>query len=392
MSWGILPEAAQVRLRFREWDNSARRKAHLQGQIEYPIRLSLKPPSGKQALADINHFQTFLAAWSSLPGVLFELKRYRSLGEQNVPIAVEFHTFQEIVGFLGEQAQIEHWQGLMQQICQAVYPSSLHSSAKNVLINHLFSLEQYSQLDLSLLMLLLPQLKAGLGVGGYLRALPVSGVDTKFVETHQTLIEALSDVLHEGAVLAAGGLLPWLECLESPKGWLWVRPLCDRTRSALASLPLLQLDSETLQYFELPAQRILIIENLQSGLGLPDMPDTIAVAGGGKNLTWLDAPWSMKKRLGYWGDIDTDGLLMLSQARTKVSHIEPLMMDLATFQNFSHHGVEGHRQLGNLPLALTQEEARLFEYLVNTQGVNRLEQERLPSDYVRAALSVWIDS
>ncbi len=36
------------------------------------------------------------------------------------------------------------------------------------------------------------------------------------------------------------------------------------------------------------------------------------------------------KNVGYWGDIDSEGLTILSDARSKLSGITPLMMDELT--------------------------------------------------------------
>ncbi|WP_446940887.1 Wadjet anti-phage system protein JetD domain-containing protein [Pseudomonas aeruginosa] len=42
-------------------------------------------------------------------------------------------------------------------------------------------------------------------------------------------------------------------------------------------------------------------ENLQAGYGLPELPGTIAVFGGGANTAWLQAEWLKDRRIGYWG-------------------------------------------------------------------------------------------
>lgn len=88
--------------------------------------------------------------------------------------------------------------------------------------------------------------------------------------------------------------------------------------------------SNTLREYELPASNILVVENMQSGLALPEMSDTIAVVGEGGNVAWVDAPWLKNKRLGYWGDIDTWGLSILSDVREKGVTIQSLMMDHKT--------------------------------------------------------------
>jgi hypothetical protein len=158
---------------------------------------------------------------------------------------------------------------------------------------------------------LLPQLTPGMGKGFYLRALPVTGVDTKFIETHKLLIEELLNVLHGGAVTWTGGLLPWLDCMPRPAGWLMRSPLDKPARNALGCMPILKLPYMMLLTYEMPAEHILVVENIESGLALPPMENTIAVIGGGKNVAWMDAVWLKEKHVGYWGDIDTWGLCFL---------------------------------------------------------------------------------
>ncbi|NIR95359.1 MAG: hypothetical protein GWO08_17420, partial [Gammaproteobacteria bacterium] len=65
--------------------------------------------------------------------------------------------------------------------------------------------------------------------------------------------------------------------------------------------PLLQLSTQTLRAAPLPATNILVVENTQSGYGLPALNDTVAVFGGGANVSWMDAPWLRDKNIGYWG-------------------------------------------------------------------------------------------
>ncbi|MDK6203856.1 DUF2220 domain-containing protein, partial [Oligella urethralis] len=208
--------------------------------------------------------------------------------------------------------------------------------------------------------------------------------DTKFIEQHGYLLEAILDVLHEGAISAAGGLSSWLACLEKPRDWLLVRPLCPKPLAALAGMPILRLSTETLWHMPLPAHNILIIENEQSCLALSHIPETIAVAGGGKNLSWLGAEWLADKRVAYWGDIDSEGFAMLSQARTKVPQLKALMMDAATVERFAERMVEEPHSVFKAPECLLEAEQHLFQNLrrgVYQQG--RLEQERLDRDYIQ---------
>jgi hypothetical protein len=211
------------------------------------------------------------------------------------------------------------------------------------------------------------------------------------------LIEALLDAVHEGEVSACGGLYPWLDCLPGPRGLAQgvpvVRPLSPGTRHAYQGLPLFQLSADLLRQHELPATNILVVENLQSGLALPDLGDTIAVIGGGRNVSWMDAPWLAAKRVGYWGDIDTWGLSILSDARASLATLEPLMMDLATLKAHEERMVQEPEPLSTLPAQLTSQEQQLFLDLAAGRFLStRLEQERVSSDYFSSALETWLYS
>ena len=230
-----------------------------------------------------------------------------------------------------------------------------------------------------------------MGEGCYLRALPVTFVDTKFIENNLRIIESITAALIDEDVREAG-LLNWLHCKDKPKDWLLIKPLCEQATAALGGIPLLRLSSDTLLEFELPASNILIIENEQSCLALNNIPDTIAISGGGKNVAWMRAGWLAAKRVGYWGDIDSEGLSILSDARSKLSTITPLMMDAATVEVYQERMVAEPDSVFKEPIALTEEELDLFKGLRSEQFANtRLEQERLPMDYVTKIIESWID-
>ncbi len=300
--WGLLPEDVRALLRQREWDNPRHLRDRLLGVRAFPIRQSLKPPTGAQALQDLPHFHHYLQAWRDWPqpdGVVWAARHYRQLGEQPIPVTLELPSIQSLIESLGPEAMARsrQWEIRMAPLVAfdpRVYP---------VLVRHLSAVEHMAPDDAGLMASLLPQLRPGLGQGHYLRALPLSGVDTKFVETYRHLITDLLDALHAGDITARGGLLPWLDCCENPKGWLWVRPLCAQAQAQLGGMPLLQLPYHVLQSYALPSERLLVVENLQAGLGLPALPHTIAVFGGGRNTTWMDAAWLKQKHIAYWGGL-----------------------------------------------------------------------------------------
>ncbi len=394
--WGLLPDHAVQLIKRREWDNSASLKARLLGDKPFPIRLGLKQPRGKAAVSNMGHFLNFVEAWKNFPYqemVRWESKRYRTLSEQRIPTFLIVDSISQLARVIGKQAagRCKLWERNMAPILGFDGSDRFSGVLYPVLVRHLETIEKISRRDSELLSRLLPQLGQGMGNGCYLRALPVTGVDTKFIETHLPLIEDLMDALHDGGVSSAGGLMEWLDCKSNPRGWLVLRPLCERTRKSLGALPILRIPGEVLAGHELVADNILVVENIQSGLALPEMESTIAVAGGGNNVSWMDAQWLSRKRIGYWGDIDTWGFSILSDAREKVSGLTALMMDRDTVLAHEERMDVEPTPVPTLPRFLTDDEITLFEDLnAGKFKSNRLEQERISSDYIRQQLENWL--
>jgi len=387
---GLTPEALRQVLRKSEWDHPQHLKQRLLGEREFPLTTSLRPASGKQALSDLVAFHAFLDAWQAWPEqdqLSWKNIQYAQLGQKRVPTHFTLRSMGELIAFLGDDAlsRSQQWQQRMiplLAIKQDLYPT---------LVRQLKKLEQLSQIDIEMLAQLLPQLSQGMGQGGYLRALPVIGVDTKFIETHQVFISQLLDVLHSDAISQYGGLLAWLGCQCTPADWLLVRSLGPDTQARMGGLPILRLPTEALLSTPLPAQHILVVENDQSGYGLPNLSDTIAVIGGGRNLAWMDAPWLSQKKIGYWGDLDTWGFLLLSEARQRQAQLESLLMDRDTLLHHRERMVNEPEPYSGQPQYLTEQETRLYQEIRDgVHGNTRLEQERLSVDYVVESLVKWL--
>ena len=389
-AWGLLPADVRTMLRQKEWEHLRHLRQRLLGERPFPIAVNLRPPTGKQALDDVVGFHEFLNAWRAWPSqVRLEWKKtqYAQLGEHCMPTVFTLGSIQELIEFLGDDAvkRSQRWQQLLTPILevnQNLYP---------VLIRQLNTLEGLNDYEATMIAQLLPQLIQGMGQGGYLRALPVCGVDTKFLETHQTLIATLLDEMHGGEVSDRGGLLPWLDCIATPNDWLWVRPLCAKTRNALGGMPVLRIPTEVLRATPLPGERILVVENEQPGYALPELGDTVAVFGGGRNLAWMDALWLRHKRVGYWGDLDSWGFVFLADARKRQPHVESVLMDRETLLQHRQRMVEEPDPYSGVPEHLTEPEQRLYlEIRDGWYGNSRLEQERVSGDVVRGCLGRWV--
>jgi hypothetical protein len=388
--WGRLPAQVHTLIWKREWLHRGNWKARLLGERPFPLRISLKPPTSRAILADLTHFQHYVGAWRQFPQqqwLEWEVRSYRTLGNQRVPVALVLNDITSLLAYLGKEAQTRSdcWVRNMTPLL------AIDNKLYPVLVNYLELLASLSLVDIQRLQQLIPQLKPGMGNGQYLRALPLQGVDTKFLEQYVRLISDLLDCLHDGAIAVQGGLAQWLDIKQSHKGWLTVRPLCAAAQAKLGGLALFQLTADELRQQPLPAKHILVVENVQSGLGLPLLADTIAVFGGGKNVGWLDAPWLADKDVAYWGDIDSWGLHVLSDARAKLPQLTALMMDHATVMRYSAMMVDEDASMMTVPTHLTADELALFEALIaKSYPGTRLEQEKLAPDYIQQQLSEWL--
>lgn len=391
--WGLLPNTVLGILHKKEWENRRNLKQRLLNQRPFPIEISLKVPTDQQARDNLGHFHAFFKAWTDFAYpelVEWQERQYRQLSEQRVPVKLRIFSLQQLTELLGAEQQLENWLNKISSFLQQSFVHDRHQHRLfQTLIHHLEQIERYSQQEWQWLIQLIEQLKPNIGAGLYLRALPLSAVNTKFLEQNLLLTEVICNVLYDDEIVLAGGLLAWLDCLDSPKGWLTIKPVCPNVQEKLGGLPVFQLSTEVLDQFELPAERIIVVENIQSGLACPNLENSIVVCGGGKNISWMNAKWLQHKQVFYWGDIDSEGLNILSMVRQKIPHVIALMMDEATVLQFQNHMVDEPDSIFSEPQYLTADELKLFHDLrAQTFKNRRLEQERISVDWVHRYLEL----
>lgn len=395
------PSDVLAELDKKYWQNRKNLKALLKGEMDFPQqKISLKmPTTSSQVQNNLVKIQEFVQAWKIfeveylLCKIEYQSKNFQQFGLLTLPKYLLIEHRQALIELFAPEnkSQLQIIQSRINYIINTlnqVFEFDIKEFWR-LLIDNLENFEHLSDDEIHQLLQLLPQLKYGMGQGLYLRNLAISGVDTKFIEQHFKLIELLLNYLYENKIYQCGGLLVWLNCQEKPSDWLLIKPLCQKTQSNLANLPILRLNSQTLLGYELPSNNILVVENEQSCLALTHIPNTIAVAGGGKNVNWLKAEWLKHKKVYYWGDIDSDGLFILSLARQYCPHMIALMMDKNTVLIHQHLMVNDSGLINEVPLFLMADEKALFIALKNGEFMgNRLEQERLSPVFIQAQLAV----
>lgn len=133
----------------------------------------------------------------------------------------------------------------------------------------------------------------------------------------------------------------------------------------------------------LPAQNAIavIVENKTNLLTLPMMERGIAVGGLGHGVAQLfEVAWLEKSAIVYWGDLDTDGFLILAALRRRFSQVQSMMMDRNTLEIFASLITSGNRSNPDIPEELYEFEREAF--ILCRENNWRLEQEHIPQRHV----------
>jgi hypothetical protein len=146
--------------------------------------------------------------------------------------------------------------------------------------------------------------------------------------------------------------------------------------------PHVSLPLHALAELNVHAGLVLIVENKINLLTLPSLAPTLALGGLGNSVTDLKhVPWMASSALWYWGDIDVDGLVILSRLRSVFRQTHSLLMDVDTLARWRELAVRGNgRKKMDMPPGLTAAEQAAFRICFEENL--RLEQERLPQSFV----------
>ncbi len=222
----------------------------------------------------------------------------------------------------------------------------------------------------------------------YIRQLPVQ-IHTKFIEENSVLLQSLLNFLipehirdKDQKKIAARFFLKQDEPL------IRIRIL-DETLAIFNNIMDLSIRLSDFETTDWDCMRVFIAENKMNFLTLPLMPSAIAIwSGGGFNVSYLkNAVWLRQKGIYYWGDIDEHGFQILHQIRSYYAHAQSVMMDSQTFDRFQEFVVHGERNNAEKLELLNKQEAELYARLKLNDAKNRLEQEKIPPDYVNAFFS-----
>ncbi len=392
----------------RLWSSGAFLKSWLDGESLFPFEVPFKTPSGRTLSKEFIKIRDWIGELhqhsKAVTGSGYQLEHrlisHQQLGQQKVPQKIVFESQDDWLVFIGQQPAFKRFKALIdltrRQLPQAM---ALVKSRPVKLLDYadvwpeLIKVCRYFQLN--------PR------PDRYIRQLDIQGIDTKFIETHKSILsellilalepedfdDSVAGIVENGFERRFGlrydeplirfRLLDPEACLADPL--LGRGQVTNKNQLPDRSVPLSQ-------FVDPHVSKIFITENKINGLSFPSMNDAIVIFGLGYGIRSLfSVSWLDEKEIYYWGDIDTHGFSILSQLRGRFCQTQSLLMDQETLESHRSLCVEepiNKRFMTDLA-NLTESEMTLFDTLrYNRLGVNlRLEQERICFSAFRETLA-----
>lgn len=226
---------------------------------------------------------------------------------------------------------------------------------------------------------------------GYtVRQVPIPGMHTKWLARHRRFVMASlnlpgandtdSDDLSQSELDPLG-----LRALPQTVALILADPSDQHQYGGLRHLQAPVAEAARLN---LQPAHVLIVENKESAMIVPDTPGLVVIHSLGNNLEPLVAlPWLEDAECWYWGDLDRAGMTLLSRARAKIPKVKSLLMDSATFDAHEWLAVRDEEKADRPGENLDEQEQAISTRLWNGSGTHiRLEQERVSRDWALKAI------
>lgn len=336
----------------------------------------LQPPTEQGFAADPDAVARWVAGWAgaSLPSgaeIDWGVRRWSSLGHQRLPLRVRGVGSDALAELGGRAAPWQRALGRAVELRRR-WPDAGELGAGLTSVAR--PLEAMAETEFDQLVAVLEFLHAQPASGLWARELPVPGIDSKWMERHQRVVqELLAGITGSASTGLRRAAVRFRVRLLDPA--MSLRGLTDFTApvAELTGLPLA------------PAV-VLVCENLTTVHSLPSIRGAVAVHGQGRAVTLLAGiGWLAQTRIVYWGDLDTHGFAILGAFRQALPGVESVLMDAAALAAFRPLCVpEPTPFRGDIGHLTAAEYAALA--LVRAEDL-RLEQERIGWAYACDQLS-----
>ena len=316
--------------------------------------------------------------------IVYDEFHFKTIGSQKLPVEVVFETRNEFLSFIAKKSEfhqfIENYEKIVARY--EVLKTLLRQKPKIIAQNF----QNWERL-LDVCDFFAVHSKPNV----YVRELAIKNVDTKFIERNRATLDLLlSNILKcdefDNSIINLGNYgFERKYGLKYPLPQVRFRILDDALK--IRGLSDVTLNVDEFANLSIACENVYIVENQITTLSFPNMKNSIVIFGSGYGVgTLKNVQWLHEKNIYYWGDIDKDGFAILSQARGYFKNIKSIFMNEEVIDLFKEFGVQDDKnenvfkELKNL----TADEQKVYDNLQNNfYGNNfRLEQERLPFDYI----------
>lgn len=266
-----------------------------------PLEISLGIPSEQEALAQLDVVRAWVAAWQVWRGsgtLVWNERHWRRLGAQKLPEKLILDSAAQVALYVGES---ERWERVRARFVELV---RCWPPLRGELPRHLHALAEYNETDFNRLTGLLHWIVDHPESHLYPRQLPISGIDSKWLEGHKGLLTSLVAKLKNQAngerdFYEICGLRPLPQLLR-------MRLLDKELRKCAGGLGDITAPWEQLAALNLFPATVFVVENLQTGLAFEEFPGAVVLMGLGYGVNVLGClPWLAEAQSVYWGDLDT---------------------------------------------------------------------------------------
>lgn len=360
------------------------RAAWLVGEGVWPLSRDLATPVEEAALRDPRAIRQWVESWQreaiQFPaGVTLEWveRRWPTRGRERLPARVSIDSPDTLATWL----QLEQWP----------LHCARHRALTDIGVEPRAAARQADAIaaladpDFALLEQVLAWVRSAPASSDlYLRQLPIPGIHSKWIEQRSGLVASLLAASRTGATIyeQLG--------LRQPPARIRIRLLCPVLRAACAGLSDIDAPIADLAALPIMPATVLIVENLATGLALPDSPGVVVIMKLGYAVEPLaQLLWLVTARVLYWGDLDTHGFACLARARHYVPGIRSVLMDEGTLLAQRELWVpEPNPSTAERLRQLDHDERAVYRKMRASHWgmIPRLEQERLPWDLALATL------
>jgi len=364
----------------RRWPLALR--AEVCGETIFPLGIPFGRPRAMSDFATLRREVETLAAARNRWRIDWEHVNTRRWGRQRIPIRVAFESIEDLAATLGRSDELMAFRTAVREAraaCPALEPW-LRAKADRI-VNHLGAWRN--------LVAVCAHFDAHPRPGCYMRQLPVPG-GTKFIEEHIGILREMLDVVLGDRVNVSGKTFAERFHLLTEPPRIRFRFL-DRDLRVNAAWPVDDSSIPAPAFARLAWQigRVLVVENRDVFLCLPNVPGTLAIFGSGKAASLLPlCAWLKTADIVYWGDCDEAGYGILSALRSSFPQVRSLLMDEEAWCRWRHLAERGVRDITARHTYLTEPERVALAAILD--GPWRLEQERVPAaDADRAVMAAF---